>query len=182
MKLNKQILLYIIVIVLSYLFFYKFFDKTSYDVSSRDILKLDASLWQEKLQVYTLSKWYDYIWFKQGFKETIVKQLKNDTKTKKYIYTKDTNVICVNTECFRFLAIVKKGNTEYATFYAESFPKNHIKLFKINSLLYSKLFIKDIKDDMVILSEFNTTQEWKFFFFDVNLTKYKPKDNNETHL
>ena len=96
--------------------------------------------------------------------------------------SKKGSSICIDKECFRLLAIVKKDGIKYASFYAKSFPKNHIKMFADKTSLYKDVFIYDIDSDVITLYEKDTKKSWKFFLFDVNTTKYKPKDGNETYL
>jgi len=172
---NKRFVSYIIIAIVTYLVVYRFFDLKLFSVGQKDILKLNTHLIDDKLTLISYGQDYDDIWLKRAHKP-------HKQKTKGDIYIKKKNVICVDTQCFRLLAIVQKNGMNYATFYANSFPKNHIKLMEPNMNLNNKVFIKDITDNSLVLSEYNTTKQWKLFFFDVNATKYKPKDNNATYL
>jgi len=181
MKINKHILIYVVIVVLSYFIFYDFFDKTTYQTPQKDILQLDTHLWEDN-KIYAVDDSYNYLWLKESKKNIVDKKTNIKEQSKSDIYKKNKNTICSNDICFRFLAIVKKNGISYASFYSKVFPNNHIKLFAPNEKLYNNLFIKSILNNTLVLSEYNTTNQWEFLFFDVNANKYKPKDIDETHL
>jgi len=178
MKLNKQLLLYIVLSIVSYIVFYDFFDMKSYETSQKDIVQLNNKLWEDKTKLYVAHIDYNSLWIKE--------QKQNDKKQKvfkgKCHISKQGSLICIDKECFNLLAIVKKNGINYATFYAESFPANHIEMFAKNTFLYKDIVIFDITNDSISLYKKDTQQSWKFFLFDVNISKYKPKDSNETYL
>jgi len=183
MKLSSKLGIYIALTLLMYLSVYKFFDKEDYISTKRDILKFDKDIFDKRMSKLTVNEYFNYLWLEKN--NNILENNMNDlNKGKKgnLINIKKPYTICINSNCFRLIAILKKNNIAYAAFYSKQFPKDHIKLFNESTQLYNNLIIKKVFDDSVVFSEYNTTQKWKIFLFDVNASKYKPKDSNETLL
>jgi len=168
-----QIITYIIVFIIIYFFTYSSNNYKISDITQKDILYLNEKSILDRKKLYDIPINYQKLWFD-----------KNDTKIKvhkKIIkdIIKKNNTICISKKCFDFLAIVNKNNKLYAVFYSNFFKATHIKLFLKNTNLYDKIYLKDVFQDYIIISEYNTTNEWKFLLFDINLSKYKPKGKNE---
>lgn len=93
---------------------------------------------------------------------------------------KNSNTICINESCYRLLGIYKKQNDDIATFYNKDL-KNKIVDIKKHELLNEIVEIWDITSNRIDFKELNSARQWDMKIFDVNGSKYKPKEpSNET--
>ena len=178
MKKNKIVTLYLFLAIITFFISYHFFDnKRGFIGRQKDILELNTTHFQEKMKLHNIKIFYGYLW---GIKET--KKIKIKTKKtivkKEHKIKKEKNNICIDKNCFTFLAIVQKKFTLSALFYSPLFHKNHIKPLMFNEVLSESLYIKQITQNSVTLFDKNSSTQWNFKIFDVNQTKYKPKDKN----
>lgn len=90
-------------------------------------------------------------------------------------YTKDQNLICIEKSCYRLLAIKNIESEFEAVFYNKDI-KNKIAQFKRGDRVEKSIYIDEISSSNVLLEDNETQREWKFTMFDVNTTKYKPKE------
>lgn len=106
-------------------------------------------------------------------KEKIKKIIKSDIDEVQ-ISTKN-KMICIDKSCYTLLAIAQSGfETKALLFNAKLKPK--IQGFPVNSILEEQLKIINIDDYSVVFEELNRSHTWKLKIFDVNITKYKPKE------
>ena len=173
MNKNKTVIFYLFLALITFFISYQFFEsKEGFIGGKKDIFELNDTAFQEKMKIYDTKRFYGYIW---GIKEERKKKIK---RSQEYIIKKEKNSICIDKSCFTFLAIVQKKSILSALFYSKKFHKNHIKSLTFNEVLSESLYIKKITRNSVTLFDKNSTTQWNFKIFDVNKTKYKPKDKN----
>jgi len=107
----------------------------------------------------------------------IVKKRKKP-KPKKIDIKLKGNTICYKKKyCYKLLALFEKDGTLYATFYANFKPRHNILSFRAkDELPKTPIYINKIDRTKVILKEKNSTKMWHLGLFDVNATKYLPKE------
>lgn len=91
---------------------------------------------------------------------------------------KGENKICIETSCYRLLAIKNIDKAFEALFYNRAF-KEKVQLFKTKSPLEKGIYVKDVTLDHVYLEDNNSDRKWTFKMFDVNTTQYKPKGRDD---
>jgi len=104
---------------------------------------------------------------------------KNSTKelnvTKEVSVTLKENTLCIEKNCFKLLGIFTEDNKEMASFYAKE-SKEKVQQFLVGEIMSVTIKIKSIMKKNVIFKDINSTREWQMKLFDVNSSKYKPKD------
>ncbi|UCN00594.1 hypothetical protein LCX93_01375 [Sulfurimonas sp. SWIR-19] len=183
MPFKNQILFFLFTMTVIFLLAYDFFDKKNYRTHKKDILEVDAKPFEQFTKVFDTNRTFAYMW---GIKEQVIqtKEL-NSTKeqesnTTNYTITKEKNRLCIDKNCYRFLGMYYKEGAKYVVFYGKTLPNNHIAAIGYKQTLQEPLYIKEIRHNHFTVAQNNTTKEWQFDIFDVNATKYKPKDTNET--
>lgn len=86
--------------------------------------------------------------------------------------------LCIEKACFRLLGLFQKEQQEYASFYNEN-SKEKVKAFLVGDIIDSSIQIQSIMKKSIVFSDINSTREWHINLFDVNSSKYKPKDFKE---
>ena len=175
---NKNTSLFVIGISLvTILWNYRFYDVSQYSVMQRSIATLDRSIFNEYMMLYDENRSYNIQW---GIEPPTKKKkpvvVKKDTALK---VTQKKNLLCIEKECFRFLGIYADQTQQKASFFNHSL-KNKIKLFTKDEVLYKTLYVQNISHLGVTVADANSSRIWQFKLFDVNQTKYKPKDINES--
>ena len=178
MKNRKPLLLYLAVVLLTIFFAYDFYDDTQRTVTGRTIKELRSDTIKMYKEKFDMNKAFGYLW---GIKESADALTQDDSNTTNDILQvkKKGGALCIEKECYRLLGIYHKGKVPYVSFYSKKF-KNGLQDFTLNERLDKTIYIKGIKHAEVVIADENSSREWKFKFFDVNATKYKPKENNET--
>lgn len=167
-----------------FFFAYDFFPTKKYATHEKDILQVDSKAFTKFTKDFDTNRSFAYMW---GMKEKVVKvkELNNtkvsDTNTTTWKIKKEKNQLCIDANCYRFLGMYHKKGKNYVVFYSKNIPKNHIAAYKAKEMLQEPLYIKEIQRNHFSVAQTNTTKEWQFDIFDVNVTKYKPKDNNESN-
>ena len=181
MSSRKQILLVILVMSITFFLAYDFFPTKKYITHEKDIIQLESKAFKKFTQAFDTNRSFAYIW---GIKEKTLQEQNTiktlDTNTTKWKIKKEKNKLCINANCYRFLGMYHKQGKNYVVFYANKIPKNHIAALEAKQMLQKPLYIKEITHNHFTIAQSNTTKEWQFDIFDVNATKYKPKDTNET--
>ncbi|SFV71413.1 hypothetical protein MNB_SV-13-1306 [hydrothermal vent metagenome] len=111
-------------------------------------------------------------------KKKILKKEKNITKTKevkKVLVTLKGTTLCIEKECFKLLGIFSNHNLNYASFYNKK-SKKKIKTFRVGDILGSTVKIETIVKKKVIFKDINSSRVWHMKLFDVNSSKYRPKE------
>jgi len=111
-------------------------------------------------------------------KKKILKKEENLTKTKevkKTVVTLKGTTVCIEKECFKLLGIFSSQNLSYASFYNKE-SKKKLKTFRVGDILASTVKIETIVKKKVIFKDINSSRVWHMKLFDVNSSKYRPKE------
>lgn len=182
---NKIVyLLYGFIAFLVALVAYNFYGSSKRIIVGKTIKSLNTHTIKMYQERFDTNQTFGYLWG--------IKDLKKKIDTNKTIILKDINTtilpvtkekskICIANNCYRFLGFYYRAGVPYISFYSKKFKKR-LKEFSLHQTLFKSIYIKEIKQNKLFLADKNSTREWKFELFDVNATKYKPKENNETDL
>jgi len=179
--------LYAIVSLIVVLFAYKWYGNSEKITKQKTIKSLNTKIIQTYQQQFDTNRSIGYIWGIDDDKKKIDTNATEKTKTTretkqvKLLIKQEEKKICIDKNCYRFLGIYYKAKTPYITFYSKSFTKG-LEDFKLHQTLDKTVYIKDINANTLFLADKNSTRKWQFQLFDVNVTKYKPKDTNETNF
>ncbi|MEA2047502.1 MAG: hypothetical protein U9O64_03545 [Campylobacterota bacterium] len=83
--------------------------------------------------------------------------------------------LCIEQECFKLLGFFQKEQQDYASFYNEK-SKEKVQSYLVGNIIDRSIQIKSIMKKSIVFSDVNSTREWNINLFDVNSSKYKPKD------
>lgn len=185
MKNSIWILLYLFVLVLIVFFEYQSSSHQAqhatvypYKIEKNEDLELlfkEYSQFEEE-NISLNNQWGIVIKKVQKVKEVNLSNEINSTKVVEVTLKK--SVLCIEKECFRLLGIFKKGKYGYASFYNKN-SKQTVKEFAVGERVDSSIKIKSIKNKTIVFSDLNSTREWSITLFDVNSSKYKPKELEE---
>lgn len=182
---NKSVyLLYGLACLLVILLAYNRYENNKIIIVHKNIKTLNTDIIKMYQEQFDINKSLGYLW---GIKDKNKKNDSNTTKNKKnknntqLVVIKSKNKICIDKNCYTLLGFYYKKGVAYISFYSKTFKKG-LQDFKIYQPLYKTIYIKKIKQNKLILADKNSTRRWQFQLFDVNATKYKPKDNNETNI
>jgi len=179
MKSRVWILLYVVLLLL--LFFLEFKTKAyapqasmahGYEIQKSSGLDQLMQTYTQPLDVNGLSNQQWGIVFKKVKKEIKVKTLKRMKLTEVSLKGK---TICIEKGCFKLLGIFR-GPQGYRVSFYEAKAKEKIKEFSKGEIMREPIGIKTIRHNEVVLSEINSTREWSLKLFDINSSKYKPKE------
>ena len=114
-----------------------------------------------------------------GIKPKKVEKPKEEKKvdenvTKAVAVTLKKKILCIEKNCFRLLGIFVDKEV-YATFYNKE-KKIKVETFKVNDILDLSIKIGKIEKNSILFSDINSTREWNIKLFDINSSKYKPKE------
>ena len=84
--------------------------------------------------------------------------------------------ICIKNSCYKLLGIMKKRNRWSLSLYNKK-QKPIIKEFYKFDIIEDSVKITDIENFKITIKELNSTQHWELKMFDINVSKYKPKEN-----
>ena len=108
-----------------------------------------------------------------------VKKEENLTKeTPKVLVTLTKQTLCIEKECFKLLGIFARGKQHYASFYHKE-SKKPVQEFLAGERINRSIKIKTIMKKSIVFADINSTREWNINLFDVNSSKYKPKEFEE---
>jgi len=109
----------------------------------------------------------------------VFKKVKNEVKelntTKLTEVTLKDKTICIEETCFRLLGVFRETQ-EYRVSFYEAKANEKIKEFSKGEIMRESIRIKTIRHHEVVFSEINSTREWSLKLFDINSSKYRPKD------
>ena len=164
---------FIIIVFLSYKTFNE--ERVSFS-KSKYIKELNTTLFLSHQKTFSMLKDFNYLW---GV--TTPKKVKKKKKKKSTKIIQKNNQICINKDCYRFLGLYYKKDKIYITFYSKKFKKR-IKDFSIGEELARPLYIDSYKNNRLYIKDQLNKKIWYFDFFNVNASKYKPKDINESNF
>lgn len=177
MKSRVWIFLYVLLLLL--LFFWEFQTREYPPQSSRlytyEIQK--NSRLDQLIQAYMQSSEAD-----GGFNEQwgiVFKKVKKEpielNTTKLTEVTLKDKTICIEQMCFKLLGIFYQNDSSYASFYNKN-SKEKVHAFLEEEILNSSIKIKSIVQKNIFFEDVNSTRKWKMTLFDINSSKYKPKE------
>ena len=173
---NKMIILVSILAAIAILINqYNISDISTYTKPQKEILDLDKTIFEMYQKQYNIVNSQNTYW---GIKEDIeilpdIKDL--NITTKLTLVTKNKNVICIEQSCYRLLGIYQDKGVFSVSLYNKDL-KYKIKTYIKKEQLELDVIVSDIKQNKVEFLDINSTRRWNFKIFDVNQTKYKPKD------
>ena len=180
---NKIVyLLYAFVSLVVVFLAYNFYGQETRAITEKTIKPFKSHIIKTYQEKFTTNQTFGYLW---GIKEAKRKNDVNetvclkDTDTSMLSVTQEKGKLCIAKKCYRFLGFYHKAEVSYISFYSKNFKKG-LKEFTLNETLDATLYIKEIKHNRLFIADANSSREWQFQLFDVNATKYKPKENNET--
>jgi hypothetical protein len=183
---NKLIYgVYIFVSLVVILLAYNWYGSTQRATASKSLKSLNTKSIKMYQEEFDTNRSFGYLWgIKNAEKKSdvnITQAMKNqnDENSTELLVTQEKSKLCIDKKCYRFVGIYHKAGVAYISFYSKEFKKG-LQDFRLNQTLDKTLYIKKIKHNRLFLADKNSTREWQFHLFDVNATKYKPKDNNET--
>ena len=183
MKNRKLFVFYIISFVIVVFMAYEFYEMKSLSTVGKTIKTLDDKAFSSYKRTFDLNGSFGKIWgIKDEVKKLkIVKKEASATKISDVVLLveKKDKLLCVKKNCYKFLGIYFKKEKPFITFASKNF-KHGIKEFTTDENLEHSLYIKNITTSSLSIVDVNTSRGWDFKLFDVNITKYKPKDINET--
>ena len=83
--------------------------------------------------------------------------------------------LCVEKNCFKLLGIFTENGHAVASFY-NSESKDKLRVFSRIDIIDKSIYIESIVDNRILFKDENSTREWSMKLFDINSTKYKPKE------
>ena len=175
MKNKMAVMLYILIAFTVVFMAYDFHDITSREVSGRAIKQLDEGVIKAYKEQFDTKQPYSYLWGIKEAKKKVLKKQKTKKKSTILQVTQKGSELCIGKECYRFLGIYNKNGVDYGSFYSKKFKKK-LRDFTEEQVLDKGLFVKEIRNNELVVAERNSTREWHFRIFDVNAAKYKPKD------
>ena len=163
---------------------YNFFTTNSYKLPPKSIDYFDKNIFDSYTKEYNTSIDTNPYW---GFsKDMSMFTEDNETNTTSILTEvskkEGSNVLCITSSCYRLLGIYYNDDNVSITLYNKEF-KNKIRAYTINSKIKENIIIDNITSTEVFFKDTNSSRAWHFEIFDVNSTKYKPKeieDENDT--
>lgn len=151
-----------------------------FTLPSKSILHFDETVFNMYHKKYDLVEDSNRYW---GFEEDVsVDENLTDTNSSKeetqVTQPDGKNVLCIEGSCYRLLGIHYNYKIPMVTLY-NSDLKEKVKDYKTEDILESAIVINKIISNSVEFAEQNTTRKWTFKLFDINETKYKPKETEE---
>jgi len=175
---NKKTIIFFIIFLLFIV--YQEFQKQnhiSYKKPPKSILKLDSTILNSYMHLYDANRSLNIYW---GISEPVVKKIiqkKNNKKPHKTTIKKqkDKNVLCINKSCYELMGIYQNKHERFVSLYNKDLNKS-LNSYRVGDTICSLLKVTKLKSNLVVFSEINATNKWYFKLFDVNITKYKPKE------
>ena len=174
---KKMLLFYL---VLASMIILNEFSQTSeeiYQKPQKPILSLDTQSLDAYTRKHSADENLNTFWGipLESKKTNVVKTDENQTKTMDIKKTPGQNQICIEESCYRLVGIHKEANRFYATLYNKE-SNESLKSYTLGDNLKSKIKIANITTNSVKLEDLNSKDTWYFKIFDVNQTKYRPKE------
>ncbi|HIP13645.1 MAG TPA: hypothetical protein EYG73_13135 [Arcobacter sp.] len=179
MRNSVWILLYVTLLIAVVYFEYKNSNKITSDSSVHKYKieqnkRLDTYV-LEYIKSLSLTSVSDKQW---GIVFNKVKKEENNETKRLTVIVKD-KTLCIEEKCFRLIGLVFDDKKKYQVSLFNKNLKNKIKLFRVNETVVSTVCIKKITQRMVSFVDKNSSRTWKIKLFDINTSKYKPKDIKE---
>lgn len=147
------------------------------ELPTKTVLDIDIKTFEMFNKKHDINKNLNRYWGlaeEVAIKETII----DDNNTIQITQPNGKNVLCINKSCYRLLGIHHNETISIVTMYNQDL-KEKVKNYTTKEILESKIFIDKITHDTVEFVDLTTSQRWNFKIFDVNQTRYKPKEIKE---
>jgi hypothetical protein len=179
MKNNKILFLYFIILLLIVFFEYKnqntFLEENyihNYEIKdNKELDKVIFSYIKKLDDNFTIN----ILWkIKSSLVKKIKKKKKIVDKVKSIEVKLKNKTLCIESQCFKLLGIFL-DKKYYASFYIQGI-KNRLKTFKEGDEMNLSIKIQTIDANRIIFKDEKSRREWKIQLFDINSSKYKPKE------
>jgi hypothetical protein len=163
---------------------YRFYAPVPYTGSARAIAQPDDRIWRHYLAPLDVNGSYAYVW---GMKtpekreENATRSPEESNATKRSEVVLEGHTVCIEGVCFRLLGVYYENASPFAMFYSDIFERG-LRAMTRGECLHDAVCIGRITPNRVTMEERNGSRSWAFELFDVNATKYKPKDTNATRF
>ena len=175
MKNSLWVLLYLLLLLLIVFFEYKKSENKLLNGSVYDYKIEENRALEELFLSYTDNLNIDFDLDGQWGIAKREKEVKESERTEQVHVRVKEKTLCIEQECFRLLGLFQKEQHHYASFYNKN-SKEKVKEFLVGEIINRSIKIKTIMKKSVIFEDINSTREWHMRLFDVNSSKYKPKD------
>ena len=186
MNINKKnTLLFALIAIVIIFIKYEPSKLDNYKLDSKAILYLDEVVFEMYHKKYDTNKDLNRYW---GYsKELSAEEIamrekalneKIDKKKTKITYENGKNVLCIIDSCYRLVGIHYNYRTPIVTLYNKDL-KEKIKNYKKKDIIDKKVIVNNISSHEVEFINLETDEKYYFEQFDVNQTKYKPKEVQE---
>jgi len=149
------------------------------------IVDINKTVWVDTNNFFSTS-FHDWGLKKSSLLKKREKNIKEKSKKdNKLLKIKDKNfdiknrVVCLDKECWEFMGIIKIGNSLGVTLLSKK-KNSKLKTFKVGDLLLNNLKIIDINQETLLLLDMKKNKKISLKLFDVDISKYKPKNVKET--
>lgn len=179
MKRNR-LFMFFYILLLSMIFYFEFSEtqkdrqdliNQNYSIEKNEKIETIFSQYFKPLQENNFTNELWNIVIKKEIQETNITKIQ---KTVIEVELKD-KIICIEKKCFRLIGIFKNEEQSKITLYNEKWKKK-LKAFSIGDKIYSSIYVRDIRNNKILFTDKNSTREWSLKLFDINSSKYKPKD------
>lgn len=178
MKINKKSILIFSILALLVTYMQCTSNRpTDYTLPNKSVLYLDETIFELYDKKFDTTKDLNRYWGFAKEKTLLEEKDFNSTKAKITQVTKDKdkNVLCIKSSCYRLLGIHNNKEKTFVTLYNKDL-KEKVKDYTRGETLELDILIADISSNSVIIKDLNSSRTWKFKIFDVNQTKYIPKE------
>ena len=178
MNLTNRYKFYIVIIsLLVVIEFVSFMEKPNLVPKEIDLpTSSDTDILKQYIQIYDENKSYNSLW---NIKEEIVKKeiedINETTKETKVTLDKKEKKICIEDECFRLLGFKSVDKNSSISLYNPKSKKRICSYAKGDEIM-DGIYVEGLSGSKVIYGDYNSSRKWQLKLFDVNKTKYKPKD------
>jgi len=181
MNFNKKGLLLFLIIAMVIIYIeYENNNLKKYELPSKSILYLDENIFKMYSRKYDTDRDLNRFWgFPKDKKELTTELNQENNITKKNINViQNYNSICIEKSCYRLLGIHYNYKIPMISLYNKD-NKEKVKDYRVEEMLELNITVNKITENSVEFKELTKERKWIFKLFDVNQTKYKPKEIEE---
>lgn len=181
MKISRRTIIVFLLLCIAVFFMqYDFFKSNTFRLPPKSIHFFDKNIFDTYKEEYNTSIDTNPFW---GFAQDMSKfKEKNETKTTildiNVTQKEGTNVLCIVNSCYRLIGIYYNNTNARITIFNKTF-KTKIRDYRLHDILQDGIAVSKITSTKVFFEDVNSTRKWHFELFDVNSTKYKPKEIQE---
>jgi len=174
---KQNLIIFLLLLITVFFLKYEFKDEGNYKLPIKNIFYIDEEVFNMYNKHYDIEKKRNIYW---GFSKKIsidevVNEKSFDADEIIVSQKEGDNVLCIESSCFRLIGIHHNAKVSSVTLYNKDF-KEKVKVFTANSMLKNSIIVGKIESHKILFKDLNSSREWQFEIFDVNDTKYKPKE------